>query len=55
MYANVDGLVQYENGYYTYDSFKNFASLDKETGDIAHKKPSVEATGKYSGTGQFFL
>ena len=35
VYANVDGLVQYENGYYTYDSFKNFASLDKETGDIA--------------------
>lgn len=55
VYADVDGLVQYEDGYYRYDSRKNYAALNKKTGDIAlYTKPAVEATGKYSGTGQFF-
>lgn len=55
VYADVDGLVQYEDGYYRYDSRKNYAALNKKTGDISlYKNPAVEATGKYSGTGQFF-
>ena len=55
VYANVDGLVQYEDGYYRYDSRKNYAAYNNKTGNIdLYKKPAVEATGKYSGTGQFF-
>lgn len=54
-YRNVSGLVQYIDGYYTYDSFNNFASLDKNTNRIRlYKQSAVEAKGSVKGTGQFF-
>lgn len=56
VYADVKGLVQFVDGYYVYDSDKNFASLDPETHTFnLFKKSAVKRNGRaYPGMGGFF-
>lgn len=53
-YSNVTGLIQQdENGYYYYDSTKNFAEYDEDTNSfILYDEPAV--TGGGGSLGQFF-
>lgn len=58
-YRDVKGLFQLEDGYYTYDSQKNFASLDTSSGQnriTLYDTPAVgtPAGGHDQQNGQFF-
>lgn len=58
-YKDVTGLFQLEDGYYTYDSQKNFASLDTSSGQNRIKLYDTPAVDTPSGghdkqSGQFF-
>lgn len=60
VYPNVTGLLQLENGYYTYDSTKNFASLNDKSvegqssyGMTLYDTPAVRAA-RGSAAGEFF-
>lgn len=54
-YMNVDGLLQQnEEGYYYYNSKKNFAAFDEDTNSfILYKEPGVKKNAT-SSPGQFF-
>ncbi len=53
-YRDVRGLVQFKDGYYTYDSSKNFASYNEDTGNFLLY--NTYAVNNDAGTvaGQFF-
>ena len=58
-YKDVTGLLQLEDGYYTYDSQQNFASLDTSSGQNTIKLYDTPAVDTPSGvhdrqSGQFF-
>ncbi|MDO4591163.1 MAG: FctA domain-containing protein [Slackia sp.] len=53
-YRDVHGLVQYVDGYYVYDSSKNYASYDKETNDLALFKQPAVSNNAGNVMGQFF-
>ncbi|MBW3093780.1 pilus assembly protein [Bifidobacterium sp. 64T4] len=56
-YRDVNGLLQLENGYYVYDSQKNFASLNTATNKITLYDTSAVTTtsgGHDQQSGQFF-
>ena len=53
-YSDVKGLVQMVDGYYTYDSKKNFAIFDSERNAFdVYKKPAVKAATGTNQIGQF--
>ena len=53
-YRDVRGMVQYENGYYVYDSSKNYAAYNRDTGNLSlYKQPAV-SNDSGSIMGQFF-
>ena len=53
-YRDVRGMVQYENGYYVYDSSKNYAAYNRDTGNLSlYKQPAV-SNDSGSIVGQFF-
>lgn len=53
-YANVRGLFQLQNGYYSYDSQKNFAAYNEKTNSFAlYDTPAVNPSFK-TGLGMFF-
>ena len=55
-YNNVEGLMQVDDdGYYYYDSTKNFASYDEKTNSMKlYDKPAVKESSSSSKIGQFF-
>ena len=55
-YNNVEGLMQVDDdGYYYYDSTKNFASYDEKTNSMKlYDKPAVKESSSSSRIGQFF-
>ncbi len=54
-YRDVKGLVQYINGYYTYDCAKNFAIYNAEQNKFdLYKQPGVKANTGSKTLGQFF-
>ncbi len=55
-YNNVEGLMQVDDdGYYYYDSTKNFASYDEKTNSMKlYDKPAVKEASSSSKIGQFF-
>lgn len=55
-YNNVEGLMQVDDdGYYYYDSAKNFASYDEKTNSMKlYDKPAVKESSSSSKIGQFF-
>lgn len=55
VYSDVRGLVQYVNGYYTYDSDKNYAEYDEASNKFTlYKKPAVKRTSGEGKIGGFF-
>lgn len=53
-YHNVKGLLQMENGYYTYDSTKNFAQFEEASNRFTlYNQPGVRLNSQES-PGQFF-
>lgn len=54
-HRDVKGLVQYSNGYYTYDCTKNFAIYNAEQNKFdLYKQPGVKASTGSKTLGQFF-
>ena len=54
-HRDVKGLVQYVNGYYTYDCTKNFAIYNAEQNKFdLYKQPGVKANTGSKTLGQFF-
>lgn len=55
-YADVGGLLQVDgNGYYYYNSQKNFAEFDTSTNQfILYNKPAIQSDGQGQNSGQFF-
>lgn len=54
-HRDVKGLVQYINGYYTYDCTKNFAIYNAEQNKFdLYKQPGVKANTGSKKLGQFF-
>lgn len=54
-HRDVKGLVQYSNGYYTYDCTKNFAINNAEQNKFdLYKQPGVKASTGSKTLGQFF-
>lgn len=54
-HRDVKGLVQYNNGYYTYDCTKNFAIYNAEQNKFdLYKQPGVKANTGSKTLGQFF-
>ncbi len=54
-HRDVKGLVQYINGYYTYDCTKNFAIYNAEQNKFdLYKQPGVKANTGSKTLGQFF-
>ena len=47
-YRDVRGMVQYENGYYVYDSSKNYAAYNSDTGNLSlYKQPAVSNDSRF--------
>ena len=54
VYRDVHGLVQYIDGYYVYDSTKNYAAYDKKTNRISLFKQPAVSNDAGTVMGQFF-